>query len=92
MPYIHNPKDRDAVSLVCCRWYKLDTFMPKHVAIALYYTTTPDRLRSHFGYLESLKFNRKSRASMFNLISEDWGGCELEALKIDKLSLRSKPI
>ena len=24
MPYIHDPKDRDAVSLVCKRWYELD--------------------------------------------------------------------
>ncbi|PON50543.1 hypothetical protein PanWU01x14_222580 [Parasponia andersonii] len=59
MPYIHGPKDQDVVSLICRRWYKLDAPMPKHIAIALYYTTTPDRLRSHFGYLESLKLNGK---------------------------------
>ncbi|PON36296.1 Leucine-rich repeat domain containing protein [Parasponia andersonii] len=74
MPYILDPRDRDAVSLVCRRWYELDALTRKHVTIALCYTTTPDRLRSRFGYLESLKLKGKPRAAMFNLIPEDWGG------------------
>lgn len=74
MPYIDDPKDRDAVSLVCRRWYELDALTRKHVTIALCYTTTPDRLRRRFGHLESLKLKGKPRAAMFNLIPEDWGG------------------
>ncbi|QCE01305.1 coronatine-insensitive protein 1-like [Vigna unguiculata] len=74
MPYIHDPKDRDAVSQVCHRWYELDSLTRKHVTIALCYTTTPDRLRRRFPHLESLKLKGKPRAAMFNLIPEDWGG------------------
>ena len=74
MPYIHDPKDRDAVSLVCKRWYELDALTRKHVTIALCYTTSPDRLRRRFRHLESLKLKGKPRAAMFNLIPEDWGG------------------
>ncbi|PON55010.1 hypothetical protein PanWU01x14_191180 [Parasponia andersonii] len=74
MSYIHNLKDQDAISLVCRHWYKLDALTPKYIVIALYYTATPNRLQSHLGYLESLKLNEKPRASMFNLIPEDWGG------------------
>ncbi|KAL5733097.1 hypothetical protein ACOSQ2_032789 [Xanthoceras sorbifolium] len=74
MPYIHDPKDRDAVSLVCRRWYDLDALTRKHITIALCYTTTPERLRRRFGHLESLKLKGKPRAAMFNLIPEDWGG------------------
>lgn len=74
MPYIDDPKDRDAVSLVCRRWYELDALTRKHVTIALCYTTTPERLRRRFGHLESLKLKGKPRAAMFNLIPEDWGG------------------
>ncbi|TKY56832.1 Coronatine-insensitive protein 1 [Spatholobus suberectus] len=74
MPYIHDPKDRDAVSQVCRRWYELDSLTRKHVTIALCYTTTPDRLRLRFPHLESLKLKGKPRAAMFNLIPEDWGG------------------
>lgn len=74
MPYIHDPKDRDAVSQVCRRWYELDALTRKHVTIALCYTTTPERLRRRFIHLESLKLKGKPRAAMFNLIPEDWGG------------------
>lgn len=74
MPYIHDPKDRDAVSQVCRRWYELDSLTRKHVTIALCYTTTPDRLRLRFPHLESLKLKGKPRAAMFNLIPENWGG------------------
>ncbi|KAL4350250.1 hypothetical protein AHAS_Ahas10G0123200 [Arachis hypogaea] len=74
IPYIDDPKDRDAVSQVCRRWYELDSMTRKHVTIALCYTTTPDRLRRRFPHLESLKLKGKPRAAMFNLIPEDWGG------------------
>ncbi|GLT93000.1 hypothetical protein SLE2022_108080 [Rubroshorea leprosula] len=74
MPYIEDPKDRDAVSLVCRRWYELDALTRKHVTIALCYTTTPERLRKRFEHLESLKLKGKPRAAMFNLIPDDWGG------------------
>jgi coronatine-insensitive protein 1 len=74
MQYIHDPKDRDAVSLVCRKWYELEARTRKHVTIALCYSTSPDRLRCRFGNLESLKLKGKPRAAMFNLIPEDWGG------------------
>lgn len=74
IPYIDDPKDRDAVSQVCKCWYELDSLTRKHVTIALCYTTTPARLRRRFPHLESLKLKGKPRAAMFNLIPEDWGG------------------
>ncbi|CAI0412240.1 unnamed protein product [Linum tenue] len=74
MPYIHDARDRDAVSLVCRRWYELDALTRKHITIALCYTTSPDRLRRRFKHLESLKLKGKPRAAMFNLIPENWGG------------------
>lgn len=74
VPYIHDARDRDAVSLVCRRWYELDALTRKHVTIALCYTTTPRQLCTRFRHLDSLKLKGKPRASMFNLISEDWGG------------------
>ncbi|KAM0953422.1 putative leucine-rich repeat domain superfamily, transport inhibitor response 1 [Dioscorea sansibarensis] len=75
MSYIDDPKDRDALSLVCRRWYHIDAITRKHIIIALCYSTTPDRLCRRFPHLESLKLKGKPRASMFdNLIPEDWGG------------------
>ncbi|XP_058109258.1 coronatine-insensitive protein 1 [Magnolia sinica] len=74
MAYIDDPRDRDAVSLVCRKWYNIDALTRKHITIALCYTTTPARLRTRFPRLESLKLKGKPRAAMFNLIPEDWGG------------------
>ncbi|XP_057474978.1 coronatine-insensitive protein 1-like [Actinidia eriantha] len=72
--YIHDARDRDAVSLVCRRWCEIDAGARKHVTIALCYTTTPRMLLLRFPNLESLKLKAKPRAAMFNLIPEDWGG------------------
>ncbi|KAF5202857.1 Coronatine-insensitive [Thalictrum thalictroides] len=74
MEYIDDPRDRDAMSLVCRLWYEIDARTRKHITIAFCYTTTPDRLRRRFPRLESLKLKGKPRASMFNLIPDDWGG------------------
>ncbi|KAK6135909.1 hypothetical protein DH2020_030396 [Rehmannia glutinosa] len=74
IPYVQDPRDRDAVSLVCKRWYEIDAITRKHVTIALCYTATPQRLSGRFPHLESLKLKGKPRAAMFNLIPEDWGG------------------
>lgn len=74
MGYIDDPRDRDAVSLVCRKWYSLDALSRKHVTIALCYSTTPSRLSRRFPRLESLKLKGKPRAAMFNLILENWGG------------------
>ncbi|KAF9598832.1 hypothetical protein IFM89_031500 [Coptis chinensis] len=74
MGYIDDAKDRDVISLVCRRWYEIDSLTRKHVTIAFCYTTTPRCLRQRFPRLESLKLKGKPRASMFNLIPEDWGG------------------
>ncbi|KAL1352842.1 hypothetical protein HN51_016821 [Arachis hypogaea] len=72
--YIHELKDRYAVSQVCRRWYELDLLTRKHLTIALCYTTSLDRLRRRFSHLESLKLKGKPRAAMFNLILESASG------------------
>ncbi|KAK6929445.1 Transport inhibitor response 1 domain [Dillenia turbinata] len=74
MPYIHDPRDRASISLVCRRWNQIDAMTRKRVTIAMCYSTTPQRLRRRFRNLESLKLKGKPRAAMFNLIPEDWGG------------------
>ncbi|KAG8390081.1 hypothetical protein BUALT_Bualt01G0046400 [Buddleja alternifolia] len=74
IPYVRDARDRGAVSLVCKRWFEIDAITRKHVTIALCYAVTPQRLSRRFPQLESLKLKGKPRASMFNLIPEDWGG------------------
>ncbi|THU68000.1 hypothetical protein C4D60_Mb05t30630 [Musa balbisiana] len=74
MAYVDDPRDREAISLVCKKWYRIDALSRKHVTVAICYSTTPDRLLRRFLNLESLKLKGKPRAAMFNLIPEDWGG------------------
>ncbi|KFK36886.1 hypothetical protein AALP_AA4G184600 [Arabis alpina] len=74
MPYITESIDRDSASLVCHRWFKIDSDTREHVTMALCYTATPDRLSRRFPNLRSLKLKGKPRAAMFNLIPENWGG------------------
>ncbi|KAL6980650.1 Coronatine-insensitive protein 1 [Sarracenia purpurea var. burkii] len=81
MNYIHDSRDRDAVSLVCRRWYEIDALTRKHVTKALCYTTTPQQLWRRFQHLESLKLKGTPRPVMFKLLPEDWGGdSDLELL------------
>ena len=63
--------DRNAVSLVCKMWYRIDALTCKHVTIAFYYTIAPLFLSARFPGLESLKLKGKPRDAMFNLISLD---------------------
>ncbi|XP_021769137.1 coronatine-insensitive protein 1-like [Chenopodium quinoa] len=74
LPYIEDSRDRSSVSAVCRKWYELDRLTRKHVTIALCYTTTPQQLLDRFPNIESLKLKGKPRASMYNLIPDDWGG------------------
>ncbi|KAK4746923.1 hypothetical protein SAY87_025960 [Trapa incisa] len=74
MPYIKDPRDRAAASLVSRRWHELDALTRKHVKVILCYAASPDRLTRRFKHIESLKVKGKPRAAMFNLIPEDWGG------------------
>lgn len=74
IPYIQESRDRDAVSLVCKRWWQIDAITRKHITMALCYTAKPEQLSRRFPHLESVKLKGKPRAAMFNLIPEDWGG------------------
>nr|WGH73301.1 coronatine-insensitive protein 1 [Ginkgo biloba] len=74
MNYIDDPRDRSVVSQVCRKWYRIDALTRNHVTVAFCYTINPSDLTRRFKRLESLKLKGKPRASMFNLIQEDWGG------------------
>lgn len=74
MSYIDDPRDRNAISLVCRKWHHIDAMTRKHITLALCYATTPGHLRKRFPRLESLKLKGQPRAAMFNLVPHNWGG------------------
>ncbi|PWA78048.1 hypothetical protein CTI12_AA218830 [Artemisia annua] len=54
IPYIQNGDDRNSVSLVCRKWYKIDCLTRKQVTVHEPYAPTPSRLFKRFPFIESL--------------------------------------
>ncbi|KAF7038636.1 hypothetical protein CFC21_048793 [Triticum aestivum] len=73
MGYVDAPRDREAASLVCRRWHRIDALTRKHVTVAFCYAADPARLLARFPRLESLALKGRPRAAMYGLISDDWG-------------------
>ncbi|XP_062207476.1 coronatine-insensitive protein homolog 1a-like [Phragmites australis] len=71
--YVDDPRDREAASLVCRRWHRIDALTRKHVTVGFCYAAEPARLRARFSRLESLALKGRPRASMYGLIPDDWG-------------------
>ncbi|BAF17614.1 coronatine-insensitive protein homolog 1b [Oryza sativa Japonica Group] len=71
--YVDDPRDREAVSLVCRRWHRIDALTRKHVTVPFCYAASPAHLLARFPRLESLAVKGKPRAAMYGLIPEDWG-------------------
>lgn len=73
MGYVDHPRDREAASLVCRRWHRIDALTRKHVTVPFCYAASPARLLARFPRLESLAVKGKPRAAMYGLIPDDWG-------------------
>ncbi|KAL6841578.1 hypothetical protein ACP4OV_028721 [Aristida adscensionis] len=73
MGFVEDPRDREAASLVCRRWHRVDALTRRHVTVPFCYAASPARLLARFPRLESLAVKGKPRAAMFGLIPEDWG-------------------
>jgi len=73
MGFVEDPRDREAASLVCHRWHRVDALSRKHVTVPFCYAVSPARLLARFLRLESLAVKGKPRAAMYGLIPDDWG-------------------
>ena len=73
MGFVEDPRDREAASLVCRRWHRVDALSRKHVTVPFCYAVSPTRLLARFPRLESLAVKGKPRAAMYGLIPDDWG-------------------
>jgi coronatine-insensitive protein 1 len=73
MGYVDDPRDREAASLVCRLWHRIDALTRKHVTVPFCYAVSPASLLARFPRLESLAVKGKPRAAMYGLIPDDWG-------------------
>lgn len=67
-------RDRNAVSLVCKLWYRVERFSRERVFIGNCYAISPERVIRRFPGLKSLTLKGKPHFADFNLVPHDWGG------------------
>lgn len=65
--------DRNAVSLVCKAWYRVERWSRKRVFVGNCYAVSPERFISRFPRVRSLTLKGKPHFADFNLVPDDWG-------------------
>lgn len=72
--FVTSHKDRNAISLVCKSWYKIERYSRQKVFIGNCYAINPERLLRRFPCLKSLTLKGKPHFADFNLVPHEWGG------------------
>ncbi|XP_050383302.1 protein AUXIN SIGNALING F-BOX 2-like [Argentina anserina] len=88
--FVTKQRDRNAVSLMCKSWYKIERFSRERVVIGNCYAISPERVISRFPRLKSLTLKGKPHFADFNLVPHDWGGSVdpwIEALADNRVGL-----
>lgn len=66
-------KDRNAVSLVCKSWYRVEAWTRHHVFIGNCYALSPGTMINRFPKIKSVTLKGKPRFADFNLVPPNWG-------------------
>ena len=72
--YVTSHQDRNAVSLVCKLWYRVERFSRAKVFVGNCYAISPERVIARFPGVKSLTIKGKPHFADFNLVPHDWGG------------------
>ncbi|RDX82763.1 Protein AUXIN SIGNALING F-BOX 3 [Mucuna pruriens] len=72
--YVVSHRDRNALSLVCKSWFRIERYTRERVFIGNCYSITPERLIRRFPGLKSLTLKGKPHFADFSLVPYDWGG------------------
>ncbi|CAH9129897.1 unnamed protein product [Cuscuta epithymum] len=71
--YVTDRRDRNATSLVCKSWYRIEAMTRSEVFIGNCYAVSPQRVRDRFSRVKSLIVKGKPRFADFGLLPPDWG-------------------
>ena len=88
--FVTSHRDRNAVSLVCELWYRVERFSRQRLFIGNYYAISPERLIARFPGVKALTLKGKPHFADFNLVPQDWGGYVqpwIEALARSRIGL-----
>jgi len=66
--------DRNAVSVVCKTWYKIERLSRRSVFIGNCYAVSPERVMTRFPEVKSLIVKGKPHFADFNMVPHGWGG------------------
>eukprot|EP00250_Pteridium_aquilinum_P012774 c20934_g1_i1 orf=924-2624(-) len=73
LTFVTSHKDRNAVSLVCKGWLRVEALTRQCVFIGNCYAVRPDAVAQRFKNLKSLTLKGKPRFSDFGLVPPGWG-------------------
>lgn len=73
LQFLESRTDRNAASLVCKLWWKVEGLTRSEVFIGNCYALSPTRLTQRFKRVRSLLLKGKPRFADFNLMPPDWG-------------------
>lgn len=88
--FVTKQRDRNAASLVCKSWYRIERFSRERVFIGNCYAISPERVIARFPGLKSLTLKGKPHFADFNLVPHDWGASVdpwIEALAHSRVGL-----
>lgn len=71
--FITTNQDRNAVSLVCKTWFKVERESRSQVFVGNCYAVSPEMLIKRFPRLRALTLKGKPHFADFNLVPHDWG-------------------
>lgn len=66
--------DRNAISLVCRAWQRIDRFSRRRIFVGNCYAVCPRRVVERFPALRAVSIKGKPHFADFNLVPQDWGG------------------
>lgn len=72
--FIGSNGDRNAISLVCKTWYKIERLSRKSVFVGNCYVVKPERVMARFPEVKSLTVKGKPHFADFNMVPHGWGG------------------
>ncbi|XP_078445270.1 protein TRANSPORT INHIBITOR RESPONSE 1-like [Wolffia australiana] len=70
--------DRNAISLVCRAWHRLDRLSRPSLSVANCYSVLPSRALRRFLGLRSVSIKGKPHFADFNLVPDDWGASAID--------------
>ncbi|XP_077250429.1 protein AUXIN SIGNALING F-BOX 2-like [Tasmannia lanceolata] len=71
--FLSSNQDRNAVSLVCKLWFRVERWSRQRVFIGNCYAISPERLIVRFPRVRALSLKGKPHFADFNMIPHDWG-------------------